>query len=127
MTDWIDAQPRYDEYWDWAAVALFLFVTLDLLTSLYATEAVGLEHELNPIMAWLLGESLYVIVTVHVFALVLAAAFFHALFTIVRDLPPAYRGPTALSVEIFLGLLVAAGFFVFANNLAVLIVGEGLV
>lgn len=126
MPTLIDPQPRFDEYWDWAAIVLFLFVTLDLLTSLFAAGTVGIEYERNPLMAWLFGESVLLIVAGHVLALVLAAAFFHALFAVVRDLPPVYRGPTALSVEVFLGLLLAGGFALFANNLAVIVLGEGL-
>lgn len=122
----VELTPRYDEYWDWAAVALFLLLTVDLLTSMYAADVAGLEHEANPLMAWLLGQSLVVIIVVHVVAIVVAAAFFYALFEVVRELPEAYRGPTALSVEIFLGLLVAAGLLVFANNLTLIVLGESL-
>lgn len=122
----LDPLPRYDEYWDWAAVALFLLVTVDLLTSLYAADVVGLQHEANPLMAWLLGQSLGLIVAAHVLAVVLAGAFFYGLFELLRELPAGYRGPTALSVEVFLGLLVAAGLFVFANNLTLIVLGESL-
>ncbi|WP_247730679.1 hypothetical protein [Halovivax limisalsi] len=126
MTDRIDARERDDEYWDWAAVALFLFLTVDLLTSLAARSAVGVDGEVNPLMALVLDESLAVIVVAHVLVLVVLAGLFHALFELVRELPAAYRRPTAVSVECFLGLLVAAGFAVFANNLAVIAFGRGL-
>ena len=89
----VDLRPRSDEYWDWAAVALFLLLTVDLLTSMYAADVAGIEHEANPLMAWLLGQSLLLIVAVHVVAIVLAAAFFYALFEVVRELPETYRGP----------------------------------
>ncbi|ELZ11629.1 hypothetical protein C479_07191 [Halovivax asiaticus JCM 14624] len=126
MTTWFDATPRYDEYWDWAAVVLFLFLTLDLLLSVLAAGTVGLGYERNPLMAWLYGQSLWIVVAGHVSALVVLAGFFHALFSIVRALPRGYRGPVALAVEIFLGGLLAAGFLLLANNVAVIVLGEGL-
>ena len=119
-------RPRYEEYWDWTAVALFLLLTLDLLTSMYAAGVSGLEHEANPFMAWLLAQSLGVIIAVHILAVVLLVAFFHALFEVIDDIPAKYRGPTAFSIEIFLGLLIAAGLFVFANNVSFIILGESL-
>ncbi|MFC3958959.1 hypothetical protein [Halovivax cerinus] len=126
MTTWLDATPRYDEYWDWAAIVLFLFLTLDLLLSVFAAGTVGFAYERNPLMAWLFGQSVWLVVGGHVSVLVVLAGFFHALFAIVRELPQAYRGPVALAVEIFLGVLLAAGFFLFANNVAVIVLGEGL-
>ena len=121
-----DHELRLDEYWDWAAVALFLLLTVDLLTSLWAADVVGIEHEANPVMAWLLTQSLELIVLVHAGVLVLAVVFFYALFETARDLPAGYRRPVALSIEVFLGLLVAAGLFVFANNLSLLVLGSSL-
>jgi len=43
-------ETRLNGWWSWVSVALFLLVTLDLLTSLYAAEAVGVEHESNILM-----------------------------------------------------------------------------
>jgi hypothetical protein len=117
---------RLEEYWDWVAVALFLLVTLDLLTSLYAAHAVGLEHESNPLMAWLLGQSLPVIVAIHLGAVVLAAVFFHGLIELLRQTSPTYRRPMMRGLEVYLGLLVAAGLFLFANNLSVIVFQRSL-
>ena len=126
MSSKFDRQARFEEYWDWVAVALFLLLTIDLLTSMYAASAVGLEHEANPLMAWLLAQSLGLIIAVHAVVLVVAAAFFYALFEVVRELPVAYRRPSSIAVEAFLGLLVAVGLFVFANNLTLIVLGESL-
>ena len=120
-------EPRYEEYWDWVAVALFLLLTIDLLTSMYAAGVVGLEHESNPIMAWVLAQSLSVVVGVHLLAVVLVTSFFYALFELVRELPRSRRAPVAFGLELFLGLLIAAGLAVFANNLSVIILGESMV
>lgn len=104
-----------------------MLLSIDLLPSLYAADVVGPDREANPLTARLLGESLFPLVAVHLAAVVVAAAFFSALFELVRELARAYRGPTALSVEVFLGLLVAAGLFVFANDLTLVVPGESLV
>lgn len=117
---------KIDEYWDWVAVALFLLITVDLLTSMYAAAAVGLEQESNPLMAWLLAQSLTVIIVVHVAAAVVATVLFHVLFELVRQTPEAYRGIVTLSVELFLGILIAIGLFVFANNLTIIVFGQSL-
>jgi len=117
---------RLKEYWDWVAVALFLLVTLDLLTSLYAASVVGLEHESNPLMAWLLAQSLPIIVGLHLVAVVLAAVFFHGIIELIRQTSPVYRAVMMRGLEIYLGLLIAVGLFLFANNLSVIVLGRSL-
>lgn len=118
--------PLIEEYWSWVAVALYLLVSVDLLTTLYAAADVGVGAETNPLMAWLLGQHLAVIVGVNVAVVVLAAAFFHALVEMLRATPPAYRRYFAAGIEAWLGGLVAAGLVVFANNLSVIVLGRGL-
>ncbi len=39
-----------EEYWDWVAVALFLLVTVDMLTTMFAAAALGPVAEANPLM-----------------------------------------------------------------------------
>jgi hypothetical protein len=117
---------RIEEYWSWIAVALFLLVTLDLLTSLYAAQVVGLEHESNPLMAWLLGQSLVAVITVHVAAVVLAAVFFYAIVELIRRTTPMLQWMMMRSLEVYLGLLIAVGLFVVANNLSVIVLRRSL-
>jgi hypothetical protein len=117
---------RIEEYWGWIAVALFLLVTLDLLTSLYAAQVVGLEHESNPLMAWLLGQSLMAVITVHVAAVVLAAVFFYAIVELIRRTTPMLQWMMMRSLEVYLGLLIAVGLFVVANNLSVIVLRRSL-
>lgn len=117
---------RIGEYWQWIAVALFLLVTVDLLTTLYAVAVVGIGAEANPAMAWLLGQPLAVLVVVHIGVAVLACGFFYALMEMLRRTPEPYERYFAYAVELWLGLLVAAGLVVFANNVAVIVFGESL-
>lgn len=117
---------RLREYWSWVAVALFLLVTLDLLTSMYAAQVVGLEHESNPLMAWLLAQSLPVIVVAHVGAVVLTAVLFYGIIELIRRTRPTLQWMMMRSLEVYLGLLIAAGLFVVANNLAVIVLRRSL-
>lgn len=117
---------RMQEYWDWVAVALFLLLTVDLLTSLFAAEVVGLEHEQNPLMVWLLSQPMPVLIGVHIAAAVLASAGFWLLFRLVEHSEGLPGRVLQFLTEVYLGLLVAAGLVVFANNLSVIILGSNL-
>lgn len=117
---------RLAEYWRWVAVALFLLVTLDLLTSLYAAAEVGLSHESNPLMAWLLTQPLAVVVGIHILAATLATLFFYAIFEVIRRTTPTLQWVMMRSFEVYIGLLVAAGLFVVTNNLTVIVLQRSL-
>lgn len=114
-----------DEYWDWVAVGLFLMVTVDLLTSLYAAETVGVAHESNPVMRYLLSQSVAVVVLAHLAAVVLVSYFFYALFEVLKR-RSGYGRWSSIVLELYIGLFVVAGLFVFANNLAVVVLGGSL-
>lgn len=121
-----ETENRLEECWSWVGVALFLLITLDLLTSLYAAEIVGLEHESNVLMRWILGQLTGVVVLIHLTATVLIVGFFHGIFEIARQVSPRYRSVAVRGLELYIGLLVAAGLFVFANNISVIILGGSL-
>ncbi|MFB6234022.1 MAG: DUF5658 family protein [Halopenitus sp.] len=116
-----------DEYWAWAAIALFLLLSLDLLMTLYAAADVGISHESNPLMQWLLTQPLVVLIGLHLGVVVVAAILFYGLAELVREAPGRHRRSLRLSIEVFLGLLVATGLFLFANNLTVIVYGSSLV
>lgn len=122
-----DLEAWVDEYWGWTAVALFLLLSLDLLMTLYAAADVGIARESNPVMQWLLTQSLVVLIGLHLAVVVVAATLFYGLAELVREAPTRHLRPLRLGIEVFLGLLVAAGLFVFANNLTVIVYGSSLV
>lgn len=126
MTDHTSVQQRVTEYWEWVAVALFLLLSVDLLTSLYAAAVVGVDAEANPLMAYLLGQPLAVLVAVHLGVVVLAVGFFYGLMRTYAATPERLRRPYGYLIELWLGLLLAVGLWVFANNLSVIVLGEGL-
>lgn len=126
MDTYDSVEDRIGEYWDWVAVGLFLLLTVDLLTSLFAMSVVGVEHEANPLMAWLLTQSLPMIVGVHIAAAVLEVIFFYGLFELLRGARGLERKILVRGLEIYLGFLVTLGLFIFANNLSVIILQESL-
>lgn len=126
MSDHEAVQERVTEYWEWVAVALFLLLSVDLLTSLYAAAAVGVEAEANPLMAYLISQSLPVLLGVHLGVTVVAVGFFYGLMRTYKTTPAQYRRSYGYLIEFWLGLLLAVGLGVFANNISVIILGEGL-
>ncbi|MFC7137234.1 hypothetical protein [Halobaculum litoreum] len=118
---------RVEEYWEWAAVALFLLVTVDLLTTMYAAAAVGRAAEANPLVRWALGRPLAVLVGINLAAVVLASVVFHGVIETYRVTPVRVRPYYGLVIEAWLGLLVASGLAIYANNLAVIVLGASLV
>lgn len=117
---------RIDEYWSWIAVALFLLITVDMLTTLFAAAELGPDAEANPLMEWALRQGILVLVAANVAAAVLVVAFFYAMLEMLRRSPPRLRTPFALTIEIYLGLLLFAGLALFANNLSVIVLGQSL-
>lgn len=126
MSDPTPVQRRVAEYWEWVAVALFLLLSVDLLTSLYAAADVGAQAEANPLMAFLLTKPLPVLLAVHLGITVLAVGLFYGLMRTYEATPPRFRRPYGYLIELWLGLLLAVGLAVFANNLSVIVLGEGL-
>jgi len=120
------AESRIEEYWDWIAVALFLLLAVDLLTTLAAARLVGAGAERNPLMRWLLGRDLAVVVAAHLVATVLATGCFRLLIGRLRRTPSPADRYFALLIEAWLGVLVAVGLAVLANNLAVIVLGRSL-
>lgn len=117
---------RTAEYWDWLAVVLFLLLAVDTLTTYAAARVVGLESESNPFMQWALGEGLWTVIGVNLGALVLSVVLFGFLTGRIEVTPAPLDRYVALAVEVWLGLLLALGLAVFANNLSVIVFGESL-
>ncbi|MFB6174063.1 MAG: hypothetical protein ABEI39_05410, partial [Halobacteriales archaeon] len=122
--DEVDAQVR--EYWDWLAIALFLLVTVDMLTTAYAARAVGLTGEANPLVRWSLASGPGLFAGVNLVTVVAAVALFDRLLDRLERTPSLYDRYFAAAIEAWLGGLLAAGLLVFANNLAVIVHGRSL-
>lgn len=121
-----DPAARIQEYWDWFAVALFVLITVDMLTTMYAAAHVGPAAEANPLMRWAIGHGIVVLTVVNLAATVLAVGGFYVLMRVVEDARRPWDRYVAVGVEVWLGVLIAAGLFVFANNLVVIVHGRSL-
>lgn len=114
------------EYWSWIAGTLYLLLPVDLLMTLYAAAVHGIGAEANPYIRWALSQDVLALVALNLAALVVLVGLF---FVYVRVLHAA-RGREAWvmarSFECWVGCLLAAGLFVFANNLSVIVYGRSL-
>ena len=77
-------------------------------------------------MRWLLGRDVALVIAAHLAAVVLVTGCFRLLVGRLRRMPPPADRRFALLIEAWLGVLVAVGLAVFANNLAVIVLGESL-
>ena len=117
---------RAQEYWDWIAVALFLLVTVDMLTTVYAAQSVGLGAESNPFVRWSLSSGPVVFALVNLLTVVAVAGLFDRVLAVLARTPAPYDRYLAAAIEAWLGGLLAAGLLVFANNLLVIVHGRSL-
>lgn len=117
---------RIREYWEWIAVALFLFTTIDMITTVYAARVVGIGAEANPLIRWTLRSGPLALIGVNVAAVVLVVTFFWALMVMLERTRPPMDRAFAIAIELWLGLVLTAGLVIFANNLVVIVFGESL-
>lgn len=123
-----DSSPhRLQEYWDWFAVALFVLITVDMLSSRFAAATAGASAEANPLMRWVLQQNMFVLAGFHIAAVVIAVGSFAILMELLESSRSPYDRYLAWGIELWLGGLIAAGLFIFANNLAVIVHGQSLV
>ena len=118
---------RTEEYWDWFAGALFVLVTADVITTHHAAWYVGSAAEANPLVRWALGQGLPTVVAVNLLAAVLAVGGFSLLLRLLEATRAPYDRYFAIGLEAWLGLLIAGGLFVFANNVFVIVHGRSLI
>lgn len=122
----VDPTKRIEEWWDWFAVALFLLITVDLITTIGATIEHGYAAEANPIVRWLLVQGPLALAAVNLAVVVVAVLCFRNVVRIARRIPGPYDRYFAFGVELWLGAIVSLGLFIFANNLSVIVWGSSL-
>ena len=110
----------------WLAVAMFVLITVDMITTMYAAWYVGPAAEANPLMRWALHQGLVTVMVVNLAATVIAVGGFTILMKLLRQTEPPWDRYVAVGVEAWLGLLIAGGLFVFANNLVLIFNGYSL-
>ena len=123
---WVQPDRRVEEYWDWFAVALFLLLPVDMLTSAGVAATHGLTAEINPLTVWLFRRSLVALAAANLLAAVSSAGAFAGVIAALRRTPSPHDTYFSYVIEVWLGLLVAAGLFVLANNLSFLVHSRSL-
>ena len=117
---------EWGRYWEWFCLALFLLLPLDLLTTFGATAIHGLEAEANPVMRWLLTQSLVVLIVIHLLVLKLVVLTYAGLLRWAESLNRRAQRQTYACIEIWLAGLIGAGIFVVSNNLSVIVFGASI-
>lgn len=120
----IDARVR--EYWDWIAVALFLFTTVDMITTVFAARVVGVGSEANPLIEWTLTHGAGAFALVNLIALFVIVGLFWGVLRMLHRTPEPQDRYFAVGIELWIGALLTGGFLVFANNLAVIFFEQSL-
>ena len=121
-----DVEARVAEYWDWLTVVLFLLVTVDMVTTVYAARAVGLGAEVNPLVRWTVANGPVAFAVLNLAAVVAVVGLFDRVIARLRRTPAPLDRYLATGIEAWLGVLVAAGLLVLANNLLVVVHGRSL-
>lgn len=91
---------RFEEYWTWIAGVLFLVITLDLFTTLYAAALYGVAAESNPVVAFLLERGLVELVLANLGATVLVVVLFDHILSLIRETVPPFDRLLAVLLEI---------------------------
>ncbi|WP_311170739.1 DUF5658 family protein [Halobellus ordinarius] len=117
----VELNGRVDQWWFWFAVALFLLIPVDLFTTLLAVGRYGTGVEANPVMRWLLEQGLFVGTVANLLAVGVAVWLFHVAIDRVSRVSPSYRFACIRLVDVWIGLLIAVGLVVVANNLLSLV------
>ena len=122
-----EVRRRHQRYWKWFARALFLLLTLDILTTLLATAVYGTDAEINPFMVWLIELGPVVLILVHLLALVGVTLAFSQVIKVIESVASPADVALEVLLEIWLGLLLTAGFVIVINNLFVIVFGRSVV
>ena len=118
---------RLETYWRWFAVVLFVIISLDMLTTMYATNRFGLGAEANPLVRLALKRGVLDYTLLNLAGLGVSIGAFTVLTRVVRDSEPPYSRYFELVLKLWLGSLLVVGLFVLANNLLVILYGQSLV
>lgn len=120
-TGTFDVDERVGAWWQWFAMALFLLLPVDLLTTLLAIGRHGIGVESNPVVRALIEQGIVQLVAANLLVAVLAVVLFGEVIDAARAASGRYRTALAYSIHTWVGLAVTAGVFLVANNLSALV------
>lgn len=119
MTTRGDLEVYIAAWWGLFAVALFMLLPLDLLTTLFAVAEYGVAVEANPIMRWLLGHGLVAVTVANLVAAGAVIYLFHIAVGKFRETSSSGRRVLVPVVSAWIIVLNVAGITIVLNNLAV--------
>jgi hypothetical protein len=122
----VDQEDRRSEYWSWAGAAMYVLLSAVPLTTMAAASNTGTYADLAPVVQWALDRGLVTFVGAQLVAAALLLALFYGLIESVERVEEPYDRAVALAFEVWVGLLIAAGLLLFANNLVYFFAGAGL-
>ncbi|WP_254840549.1 hypothetical protein [Natronomonas marina] len=125
--NWHVGTGKVREYWSWTGGALYLLFSLDLLTTLYAAALYGVGAEANPFVRQALSRGVPRLLALNLAGVVVTVALLAAYIRLLERTRGVEAWVMARSFELWVGGLLAAGLFVFANNLSVIVLGGSLV
>lgn len=120
-------EERIGEYWWWIGGLLFLFVTVDLFTTVYAASVRGIGAEANPIVELLLRRGIPELVLAKLAATVVVVVLASGIMDLIRATDPPNDRILTLCFEIWIGVMFALGLGVVANNITVIFLGRSLI
>jgi hypothetical protein len=122
----VDRENRRSEYWSWAGAAMYVLLSAVPLTTMAAATNAGTYADLAPVFRWALDRGLVTFLGLQLGAAVVLLALFYGLIEAVERVEEPYDRTVALAFEVWVGLLIAAGLLLFANNLVYFFAGAGL-
>lgn len=107
-------------WWGAFAVALFLLVPADLLTTLASVAVHGASVEANPLMRALIEHGLVAVTAANVLVVVVAVVAFDRAVDGIQAAAPERRR-LATGLELWLAVLLVGGVALVANNVLALL------
>lgn len=103
------------------AAALVLLLAVDTATTLVLARTLGVRHEVNPVVRWLLTEGPAFVVLANALAGIAVVLLFDAVLVRLAWTPAPRDRYLAAAIELWVGALLVVGVAVVANNLVVLV------
>lgn len=112
---------RRRRWWKAFALALFLPVPVDLLTTLALVAVYGAGVEANPLMRALIEQGLVAVTVVNLLVVAAATVAFALAVDGIESAAPDRQRRLARGLDVWLGILLVVGVALVANNLAALL------
>lgn len=120
-------ESRIPLYWRLAAVAVFLLVPIDMVTTMFAAYVYGSGAEANWIVAHAIEEGPVVFAGINLIGGFLVSLIFYGLIELIESSPHEHQRALGLAFEAWVTILIGIGLFVAANNISVIVLGQSLV